>query len=330
MTSRLKLLLLLLLLAAPARASEAPAQLDPSAVVATVGGEPVHGADVNRLLSAALKDKKAETTALPVLQAQTLAGIVDRRLVLAYARRTQSGPSPEEIQKAFSDLKAKLAASARPIKEQSTEQPLTEADLRRQAAWSLTWPKFLARYITPERLAGYFEAHRREFDGTEIDVSHLLLRPKPGADSGAVEELVQQATAIRGKIASGEFSFADAARKFSAGPSAKDGGRLGFIPRRGVMDEAFSRAAFALEVGQVSQPVKTPFGVHLIRCEAIKPGAKQQEEVREHLEEALGRELLDKIARLEQRHTPVAFTGKAPYFKPDSRELILPGSTRKK
>jgi parvulin-like peptidyl-prolyl isomerase len=172
------------------------------------------------------------------------------------------------------------------------------------------------------------EFHRRKFDGTEIDVSHILVRPKPGVSPQTTEELIKQAAAIRETITSGKLSFAEAARKHSTGPSAKEGGHLGCIPRRGVMDEAFSRAAFSLEVGQVSQPVTTPFGVHLIRCEAIKPGGKRFEEVREPLEEALGRELLEKIARLERGHAPVAFTGKAPNFKPDTRELAIPTGSR--
>jgi parvulin-like peptidyl-prolyl isomerase len=90
------------------------------------------------------------------------------------------------------------------------------------------------------------------------------------------------------------------------------------------MDEAFSRAAFTLDVGEISDPVVTPFGVHLIRCDAIRPGTKQLADVRKELEDALARELLDRIARLEDRHTPVRFTGKSPHFKPGTRELIVP------
>jgi hypothetical protein len=41
-------------------------------------------------------------------------------------------------------------------------------------------------------------------------------------------------------------------------------------------------------------------------------------------EDALARELLEKLARLEQQHTPVRFTGSSPYFKPGSKELAAP------
>ena len=53
-------------------------------------------------------------------------------------------------------------------------------------------------------------------------------------------------------------------------------------------------------------------------------GTKQLADVRKELEDALARELLDKIARLEQRRTPVEFTGEVPHFKPGTRELVMP------
>jgi len=293
-------------------------------IAATVGGEPIYASEVARFVKATVRNQKVNPAALAVLQAQALAEIIDRRLVLAYARRTGAYPSAAEIDAAMAGHKTRLAAEGRTLDGSTREPSLSEADLRRQLAWGLVWDKYLAKYLSADRLAACFEARRREFDGTEMDVSHILLRPAPGADRVQWDELVKQALAIRRSIIAGEISFADAARKHSVGPSAKEGGHLGFIPRRGVMDEAFCRAAFALEPGQVSQPVVTPFGVHLIRCESIRPGTKQIADVRKELEEALARELLDKIARLEEHHTPLEFSGKVPHFKPGTRDLVTP------
>jgi len=146
------------------------------------------------------------------------------------------------------ELNAKLASQGSTLDKYLQQRSIGEAALRRQIAWRLTWPKFLARYITPERLEAHFKAHRREFDGTELSVSHVLFRSQPKAGAETTAELIARAEAVRGEIAAGKTDFAEAARKHSAGPSGKDGGRLGSIARHGAMGETFSRAAFALQV----------------------------------------------------------------------------------
>ena len=68
---------------------------------------------------------------------------------------------------------------------------------------------------------------------------------------------------LQKKLAAGE-KFEDLARKFSRCPSARQGGDLGRFGR-GRMVESFDEAAFELEPGQVSGPVRTRFGYHLIQ-----------------------------------------------------------------
>jgi len=69
------------------------------------------------------------------------------------------------------------------------------------------------------------------------------------------------------------ITFADAAKKYSICPTAPKGGELGVIGRRdGVVDEAVAQAAFALKVGEISQPVETDYGVHLVRVAERKAG----------------------------------------------------------
>ncbi len=299
-----------------------PASLDEQEVVATVGDEPIYAGEMDRLLNKTVQGHKVDLDALPWLQAQVLEEIIDRRLVLACARRTNSAPPSEQVDAELAQWKVKLASQHQSLGDDLRARSTNESELRRRIVWNLVWDKFIARYLTDERLAAYFQSHRREFDGTELSVSHILLRPQKGTGSLSMDDLVQQATAIRREIVAGKISFSDAAKKHSTGPSAKDGGALGYIPRTGVMDETFSRAAFALESGQLSEVVRTPFGVHLIRCNEIRPGTRQMSDVRKELEDALARELLDKLAHLERDYTPVTYTGKSAYFKPGTRELV--------
>jgi len=304
------------LLRAPAQAAET--------VAAKVGDQTICVRDVDRLVAVTTRGQQVHPQSLPLVRAQVLEELIERRLVLAYARRMKDAPAQEEIDRSWAALTKQLAARHQSLDDYLKAQAAGEADVRRQLAWNLVWEKYTRRYITDARLETYFNAHRRQFDGSRLSVRHILLRPKDGDPSPDIGALLRRAQQIRREILAGELSFADAARKYSSGPSAADGGLLGFIPRRGVMDESFSRAAFELDAGQLSQPVRSGFGVHLILCDEIRPGTKTWSEVREELEEALARELLHKLADAERRHTAVEYTGTSPHFKPGTRELVVP------
>jgi peptidyl-prolyl cis-trans isomerase C len=86
---------------------------------------------------------------------------------------------------------------------------------------------------------------------TEVRASHILVKTK------------EEALKIKQDIAQGKITFADAAKKYSACPSGKSGGDLGYFSR-GQMVKPFEDAAFSLKKGTVSEPVKTQFGYHLI------------------------------------------------------------------
>jgi hypothetical protein len=96
---------------------------------------------------------------------------------------------------------------------------------------------------------------------------------------------------------------------------------LGKIARHAPMDEAFSRAAFMLQPGEISPPVRTRVGVHLIRCDEVRPGSKQIPDVKDAIDDALAQELLDKISGRERQITAVKYTAAWPHLKPGTQEL---------
>ncbi len=85
---------------------------------------------------------------------------------------------------------------------------------------------------------------------SQVKASHILVKTE------------EEAKKLYDEIKAGK-DFAEAATEFSSCPSGLNGGDLGFFPK-GVMVKPFEDAAFSLPVGELSQPVQTQFGWHLI------------------------------------------------------------------
>jgi peptidyl-prolyl cis-trans isomerase D len=121
------------------------------------------------------------------------------------------------------------------------------------------------------RVQKYYDDNRARFDQQrKVRVRHVLARVAPGADEGAARKKIEEAAA---RVKKGE-DFAKVAAALSEDENTKaNGGELGFIVE-GLFDEAFASAALALEAGQLSEPVRSASGWHLVQAEEVVP-AKQ-------------------------------------------------------
>ena len=138
--------------------------------------------------------------------------------------------------------------------------------------------------VDDDELRALFEAERESFVTPEKrEVSHILISVPADADSTAEEEARARLAALRSRVEVGE-SFEDLARDNSDDPgSATAGGSLGFI-ERGVMVPPFEEAAFALAPGELSEPVRSSYGWHLIRVTSVQESRNATfEEVREQV-----------------------------------------------
>lgn len=283
----------------PGRVAAAPLDLP---VAAKVGDEAVYVAEVDDILAEARKitpDDKSDA-----LRELALQQAINRRLAAQRLAADGYAVDEHEAKALLDELKRKLEAQKLTFDEFLQRHGFNELIVRRRLQWDVMWAQFLNNSATDEALEKFFDAHRREFDGTELRVSHILW-PVKAADAAGLAMAVKQAEKVRASLRDGKLTFADAARRFSAGPSRRHGGDLGFIPAHDLMSEAFSRAAFQLKTGEVSEPVVDSFGVHLITCTAEKPGPRTWQDCRRELVAAFAREKFLELADGQRKRVEV-------------------------
>jgi len=115
----------------------------------------------------------------------------------------------------------------------------------------------------------------KEGTGVQVKARHILLRLPADATPQQRDSVTKLALSLRERARKGE-DFAALARQYSQEPGAdKSGGDLGFFGK-GQMVAPFENAAFGMQVGQISDVVETPFGLHIIKVEDRKTGDFEQ------------------------------------------------------
>ncbi|RJE84300.1 peptidylprolyl isomerase [Paenibacillus sp. 1011MAR3C5] len=141
---------------------------------------------------------------------------------------------------------------------------LTMEDLREDMRLSAMIRKVLEpkTTVTDEDVKAYFDANLAKFGehGEQVRASHILVETKEEADAILAE-------------LKGGADFAETAKAKSGDGSAANGGDLGFFSKEDMV-EPFSKAAFALETGAVSEVVQSDFGFHIIKKTDYREAAK--------------------------------------------------------
>lgn len=150
--------------------------------------------------------------------------------------------------------------------------------------------------LTPEVLAPEMEVSDKDiedyynknksmfFEGEQRKVRHILIKIE-----NKEQKALKEAQHILEKIKKGE-DFTTLAQKYSQGPSAKDGGDIGWI-KRGETVKEFEDVAFSLKKGEVGGPVKTIFGYHIIKVEDIKKEHyRKLDEVKDEIKDIIAKQ----------------------------------------
>jgi len=221
-------------------------------------------------------------------------------------RASATGPNKRKFAEQLGDL---LALSTEARRQHLDEKPEVKQRIAIQVDQLLASEVFQGFKPDEAALRSYFDQHKSDFD--EITARHILIRfkgsPVParsGQPDLTEEEALAKAKSLREKIvAGGDFAAIAKAESDDTGSGA-NGGDLGTFAH-GRMVPGFEEAAFALPAGQVSEPVKTQFGYHLIKVEGHK--SKSFEDNKPAIEARLRPEMATKGIESVKKSIPVTF-----------------------
>ena len=208
------------------------------------------------------------------LKYNILESLVLNKLLLAKAKQEGIVIPDREVEEKLHDqlqyLVAQLGSAAAVEQEWHSPMQAIKRELRTKIKEQLMIIKMRSQIIegasaTPEEVKSFFDSlppHKLPYYPAEVEVRQIVRHPC--IDPHKREALAEQLTALKVRLQNGE-PFEELAQTYSQDPgSASQGGALGFW-KLGELTSAYEKAALALQPGQVSDPVITPFGLHLIQ-----------------------------------------------------------------
>jgi len=220
--------------------------------------------------------------------------LVDQTLMAEESKRRNYKVDPVEVNKG---MKQWLRQNGGKKALEKGKNPLIKSqdDLRREITSQIQFNRLLEEEsncdpVSEEEARKYYDS-RPDLFSTEplLTASHIL---KKASSEAEFEQAEKEVAILRARLEEGE-DFVELVRKES--DDSQNDGHLGEFGR-GRMVPPFEKAAFALEVGELSQPVRTQFGWHLIQLhERSEPVLTPYEEVREQVIEYLQERRKDKV-----------------------------------
>lgn len=234
-------------------------------VIAIVNGEKILRKDLNRRLSVLKRMNQEITQSTQMLILDQLAKKV---LLKQFVEGQNIEVSNEEVQGEVEKIKYFLKSNPNnseiPLEEILKSQGSNISELEQEVTRTLALSKYLDKEVSDDEKRGYFNANKNAFNGEKVKASHVLVDTRKMKTEAELEKAKQKIEDVMKEIDSGA-DFAETAKKYSDCPSAEKGGDIGFFQRKGAIVEEFAKAAFLMKVGEISRPIKTQFGYHIIK-----------------------------------------------------------------
>ena len=307
---------------------------------------------VQHAVSAGISPQNVDTPTRDALEQPAYDKLIERKLLSDEARRRNLWPAPDEVKKERDKMVATLPPGKTlddALKAFGSDEKQFDADLASDVAIGKLFEALKKEQPAPDdaKLKKIYDENKDKFVVPDTaSAMHILVGVEKDARPEEVKKALTKAQAIRKEVAGkDEATFKKVASEKSDDPTAKtNGGDLGTFAK-GEMVKQFDEAAFKLKAGEISEPIRSDFGWHIIRGGGAKKGGQKSfDEVKQMIADREGvkgfmetvDKLIDglrakaKITRL-QEPLPSPFSQedmkgtRVPAWKPDATN-VKPGS----
>jgi len=223
-----------------------PPKEAPTEVLAQIGKTVITGADIDALIDTLPPDFMASVKTKE--QKKNFLNAYVQGSILAMEAKAQNIDKKKSMQTRIEYMVMGLLAQEYAMDVTAKVPKTTDADIKK-----------------------YFESHKAQFaTPAMVAAKHILVKVDAAAKPEEQKAALAKIEGIKKEL-NGGANFEKLAEKYSDDPGSKSrGGDLGLFPKTGMTPE-FTQAAFALKKGEISNPVKTVFGYHIIKVYNIKP-----------------------------------------------------------
>lgn len=216
---------------------------------------------------------------------QALDQLITNKIIELEAKKQNIVVSEDDVNKEVDKIKASYG-DEKTFQDTMAQYGYTEDSIKDDIKMNLKITKLLEPEvkISEQDMKDYFDKNKDSFNTAEqVKASHILV------------DTEDKAKEVEDKLSKGE-DFAALAKEYSTDTSNnQQGGELGYFPR-GTMVPEFEDAAFSMKVGEISQPVKTKFGYHIIKVEDKKEAkVATYEESKDKIKEKLTQDKMSSV-----------------------------------
>jgi peptidyl-prolyl cis-trans isomerase SurA len=245
-------------------------------IVVVVDGEPFTYWDFRKFAKAKLgRTPSLQELTSGQVSKEMLEEFITEQLIRAEVKRMGIHVSDRDIDNYIQTVMQRSNLTSADLMAALQRDGVTMAQYRDQVRSQLERGELIERnvknkvHITKEDLERYYKANSKEFKtAAKIHLRHILLVVPEGATKEQEDAVRARIVELRKQALAG-VSFAKLAREYSQGAGAQDGGDIGWVDRGALLDP-LGNVAFKLSVGEVSEPVRTSMGYHLVKLEGRK------------------------------------------------------------